>query len=80
MALTQNEKNILGAMVDNGQLRGDERVAVGANDTLAREKIAEFKAQQTPFLQMQIDSLTRNKQVIQDEITKLTDLQTLLEE
>jgi len=78
--LTQNEKEILGAMVDRGQLRGEERIAVGADDMLARERIAEFKAQQTSLLQRQIDSLTKNKESIEAEIIKLTNLQTLLEQ
>ena len=54
MSLTTNEKKILGYMTDSGQLVGDQRVAVGADDTYAREVIAEYKARIIPVVQGKI--------------------------
>lgn len=78
--LTQNEKDILGAMVDMGLLKGDDRKSTGASDEIAREKIAEFKAQQTTLIPMQIEGLTSQLTLVEAEIARLTELQTLLGE
>ena len=80
MALSQTEKDILGYMVDIGEIKGEVRVAVGSSDILAREKIAEFKVQQSVFLPLQIAALINKKDEFQNEIDQLTNLQTLLGE
>lgn len=80
MALSQTEKDILGYMVDIGEIKGEARVAVGSSDTLAREKIAEFKQQQSVFLPLQIAALINKRDEFQNEIDQLTNLQTLLGE
>lgn len=80
MALSQTEKDILGYMVDIGEIKGEVRVAVGSSDTLAREKIAEFKEQQNVYLPLQIAALINKRDECQDKIDELTNLQTLLGE
>jgi len=78
--LTNTEKQILGYMVDAGQLRGEERIDAGGDDSIAREKIAEFKAQMQQILPMQIDRLQAQKLIIDEDIAKQNELLTLLED
>ena len=78
--LTETEKQILGYMVDAGQLRGEERIAAGGSDVIAREKIAEFKTHQQQFLPMQIKALKEQKLNLVEDLEKQTALLTLLGE
>ena len=78
--LTETEKQILGYMVDAGQLRGEERIAAGGSDVIARGKIAAFKAQQRQFLPMQINALQAQKLNVEADIAKQNELLTLLED
>jgi len=78
--LTENEKQILGYMVDAGQLRGEERIAAGASDSLARSLIETFKTQQRQVLPMQINSLQNQKLNVEADIATQNELLTLLEE
>ena len=78
--LTENEKQILGYMVDAGQLRGEERIAAGGSDSLARSLIETFKAQQRLVLPLQINSLQNQKLNVDADIAKQNELLTLLED
>ena len=78
--LTENEKQILGYMVDAGQLRGEVRIGAGASDSLARSLIETFKTQQRHILPMQINSLQNQKLNVEADIATQNELLTLLEE
>jgi len=78
--LTQNEKDILGAMVDLSYLQGQDRVNAGASDETAREFIATFKSQMLQMLPIKIDGLERTLERLQTELTALQTLQQLLVE
>lgn len=76
--LTQNEKEILGAMVDFGALRGQERIEAGLSDENARAKIAEFKEQMAQILPMQIQSANERKARAEEELAQAEALQQLI--
>ena len=78
--LTENEKQILGCMVDAGQLRGEERIAAGKSDSLARSLIETFKTQMQQVLPMQINSLQNQKLNVEADIAQQSALLTLLGE
>lgn len=59
MALTENEKQILGIMTDKGLLRGEQREAVSDSDDMAREVIAKYKEQRMAILDNEIAGLTQ---------------------
>jgi len=77
--LTETEKQILGYMVDAGQLRGEEREAAGGSDSLARSLIETFKTQQRQFLPMQIKALKEQKLRAEEDISKFQTLLGLVE-
>lgn len=54
MALTENQKQILGMMTDAGVLAGSNRIAVAANDTLAISQIASYKIRAIPAKQARL--------------------------
>jgi len=77
--LTETEKQILGYMVDAGQLRGEERIAAGGSDSLARSLIETFKTQQRQVLPMQIKALKEQKLRAEEDINKFQTLLGLVE-
>ena len=78
--LTETEKQILGHMVDAGQLRGEERIAAGGSDSLASSLIETFKTQMQQVLPMQITSLQNQKLNVEADIAQQSALLTLLGE
>ena len=78
--LTETEKQILGYMVDAGHLRGEERIAAGGSDSLARSLIETFKTQMSHILPMQINSLQNQKLNVEADIATQNALLTLLGE
>lgn len=74
--LTENEKQILGYMVDMGGLRGQQRIDASADDELARELIEDFSIQIRATLPMQIEALTAQRNNLEEQINQA---QTLLE-
>jgi len=78
--LTQNEKDILGAMVDMGALRGQDRIDAGASDEVAREKIAAFKEQMAQMLPMQVQAMNEQKARAESELAQYQVLQRLIGE
>jgi len=77
--LTEIEKQILGHMVDAGQLRGEERIAAGGSDSLARSLIETFKAQMQQVLPQQIAALKEQKLRAEEDINKFQALLGLVE-
>lgn len=55
--LSQNEKDILGIMVDMGRLKGEERVSAGSSDEIARDVIAAFKERMMATLPQRIEQI-----------------------
>jgi len=80
MALTQREKEILGYMTDEGQLRGELRIEVGQSDERAREVIAEFSQQVKAYAPIQIQAMTQDIELKQAKIDSLNNILTLLGE
>lgn len=71
--LTQNEKDILGIMTDEGRLRGALRLEVAASDDKAREEIAKYKTErlnninnELTFLNTRLAELTQQKQLLEN--------------
>jgi hypothetical protein len=77
--LTNTEKQILGYMVDMGNLRGQDRVNAGQSDTTARELITIFTTQMQQVLPMQIAALKEQKLRAEEDINKFQTLLGLLE-
>jgi len=78
--LTNTEKKILGAMVDMGNLRGQERIDAGSNDEKAREVIAVFRESMLAFLPALIGNLESKRVEIEADIKQSSDLLSLLEQ
>lgn len=76
--LTNNEKEILGYMVDMGVLRGQQRIEAGQDDTKAREFIAEFKLNMASALPIQIAALQAQQQHVEQEISAMQEVMSLL--
>jgi len=77
--LSQNEKDILGIMVDTGHLKGEERASAGASDEVAREVIAIFKERMMTTLPQQLESALTQKYLIDTRIAELQNIITTLE-
>lgn len=54
MALTENQKQILGMMTDERKLYGESRIACKSDDVLALSQIAIYIAQAIPAKQAQL--------------------------
>jgi hypothetical protein len=73
MALTENEKKVLGLLTDNGTLRGELRERVSSDDILAREQIALYKANriaqidaEVSFVNAHLEKLNTEKQLLEN--------------
>lgn len=77
--LTDNEKQILGYMVDMGVLQGQRRVDAGADDEFARELITDFSTQMRITMPLQLGSLMQQRTELDDRIERTNLLLRLLE-
>jgi hypothetical protein len=71
MALTANEKKVLGIMTDRQIIYGDVREEIAADDALARAKIAEWVAAYLPELEVRIASISANLSEMQEQETAI---------
>ena len=76
--LTDNEKEILGYMVDMGVLRGQQRVEAGQNDEKAREFISEFISQIRDAIPMQLAGLENQRKHLVSGLQAMTRLKQLI--
>jgi len=73
MALTENEKKVLGLLTDNGILRGELRERVSGDNILAREQIVLYKAiriaqidEEVSLVNAHLEKLNKEKQLLEN--------------
>lgn len=77
--LTETEKQILGVMVDLGQLRGAERTSASGSDEIARELIAAFRDKMLQTLPEQIEQIDNQISQLNSVRSRDAEILSLLE-